>query len=190
MARASNRLSAVKVGSTTEKGMYPDGGGLYLQVSAGGAKSWIFRFMLGGRAREMGLGPLHVIPLAEARKRAAECRRMRHDGIDPIDARNAQRNEKKLEAAKSITFDACRRSLHRRSPDGLAERKAPRPVAQHSEELCQPGVRLLARADGRCWARHEGLGADLDDEARDREPVKGADRGSPRLGHGAGLSKG
>ena len=107
MARASNRLSAVKVGSTTEKGMYPDGGGLYLQVSAGGAKSWIFRFMLGGRAREMGLGPLHVIPLAEARKRAAECRRMRHDGIDPIDARNAQRNEKKLEAAKSITFDAC-----------------------------------------------------------------------------------
>jgi hypothetical protein len=34
--------------------------GLYLQVSADGAKSWIFRFMLDGRAREMGLGPLHA----------------------------------------------------------------------------------------------------------------------------------
>jgi integrase len=107
MARASNKLSAVEVRTAAEKGMYHDGGGLYLQVSAGGAKSWIFRFMLGGRAREMGLGPLHAIPLAEARKRAAECRRMRHDGVDPIEARGARRDEKKLEAAKAMTFDAC-----------------------------------------------------------------------------------
>jgi integrase len=107
MARASNKLSAVQVKSISESGKHHDGGGLYLQVSAGGAKSWIFRFMLDGRPREMGLGPVHAIPLAEARKRAAECRRMRHDGIDPIEARSAQRDEKKLEAAKSMTFDAC-----------------------------------------------------------------------------------
>jgi integrase len=107
MGRASNKLSAVEVKGIGQRGMYHDGGGLYLQVSAGGAKSWVFRFMLDGRAREMGLGPLNVIPLAEARKRAAECRRMRHDGIDPIEARSAQRDLKKLEAAKSMTFDAC-----------------------------------------------------------------------------------
>jgi len=107
MARASNRLSAAEVKTASQKGMYHDGGGLYLQVSAGGTKSWIFRFMIGGRSREMGLGPLHAIPLAEARKRAAECRRMRHDGVDPIEARGAQRNAKKLEAAKVMTFDAC-----------------------------------------------------------------------------------
>jgi integrase len=107
MARTSNRLSAVEVKNATEKGMYHDGGGLYLQVGASGAKSWIFRFMLDGRAREMGLGPVHTIPLAEARKRATECRRMRLDGIDPIDARTTQRDQKKLEAAKAITFDAC-----------------------------------------------------------------------------------
>jgi integrase len=76
-------------------------------VSAGGAKSWIFRFMLDGRSREMGLGPVHAIPLADARKRAAECRRMRFDGIDPIQARRAERGQKKLDAAKSMTFDAC-----------------------------------------------------------------------------------
>src|ERR1700757_5133648 len=55
----------------------------------------------------MGLGPLNAISLAEARKRAAECRRMRHDGIDPIDARAAQRDQKKLEAGKAVTFDKC-----------------------------------------------------------------------------------
>jgi len=80
MARPSNRLSAVEVRGIAQKGMYHDGGGLYLQVSAGGAKSWIFRFMLDGRSREMGLGPLHAITLAEARKRAAECRRLRSTG--------------------------------------------------------------------------------------------------------------
>ncbi len=63
--------------------------------------------MLDSRPREMGLEPVNVISLAEARKRAAECRRMRHDGIDPIEARRAQRDQKKLEAAKSMTFDAC-----------------------------------------------------------------------------------
>ena len=108
MGRALNRLSAVAVNTgISRRGMYHDGGGLYLQVSTGGAKSWIFRFMLDGRAREMGLGPLHTIPLAEARKRAAECRRMRLDGIDPIAARSTQRDQKKLEAAKAMTFDAC-----------------------------------------------------------------------------------
>jgi integrase len=107
MSSNSNRLSAVEVKGINWKGMYHDGGGLYLQVSAGGAKSWIYRFMLDGRPREMGLGPVTAIPLAEARKRAAECRRMRLDGIDPIEARKAQRDQKKLEAAKAMTFDAC-----------------------------------------------------------------------------------
>src|SRR5215472_14365587 len=106
MAGRLNRLSAVEVKGIDRKGMYHDGAGLYLQVSGGGTKSWIYRFMLDGRPREMGLGPLHVISLAEARKRAAECRRMCLDGIDPIEARKALRDHKKLEAAKSMTFDA------------------------------------------------------------------------------------
>jgi integrase len=107
MARRLNRLTAVEVKGIDQKGMYHDGGGLYLQVSAAGTKSWIYRFTLDGRAREMGLGPLNVISLAEARKRVAECRRMRHDGIDPIDARGAQRHQKRLEGARSMTFDVC-----------------------------------------------------------------------------------
>ena len=107
--------------------MHHDGGGLYLQVSAGGAKSWIFRFMLDGHTREMGLGPVHAIPLAEARKRAAECRSMRLDGSDPIEARNAQRNEKKLEAAKGMTFDSCAAAY-------IAAHKAGWQNAKHREQ--------------------------------------------------------
>ena len=116
MGRTLNRLSAVAVNTgISRRGMYHDGGGLYLQVSTGGAKSWIFRFMLDGRAREMGLGPVHAIPLAEARKRAAASRRMRLDGIDPIEARSAQRGQKKLEAAKAMSDDDLRAALEQLS---------------------------------------------------------------------------
>jgi hypothetical protein len=87
--------------------MYHDGGGLYLQVAVSGAKSWIYRYMLDGRAHEMGLGPLHAISLSEARARAAECRRLRLDGIDPIRARKDNRDEAKLAAAQAISFDTC-----------------------------------------------------------------------------------
>ena len=52
-----------------------DGGGLYLQVAAGDTKSWLFRYTLRGKPREMGLGPVgeppEGVPLAKARALAA-----------------------------------------------------------------------------------------------------------------------
>jgi integrase len=107
MARGIQKLSALQVERTKKPGYYADGGGLYLQVTASGSKSWLFRFMLCGRAREMGLGPLHTVSLAEARLKASDCRRQLLEGIDPIEARKAARNAAQLTAAKSITFDKC-----------------------------------------------------------------------------------
>jgi len=107
MARQIERLSPSAVTKAKKPGMYADGAGLYLLVGPTGAKSWIYRFMLNGKAREMGLGPVHTIGLAEARKRAQEHRRQRLDGIDPVDARKTERAKAKLEAAKAITFKAC-----------------------------------------------------------------------------------
>jgi integrase len=104
MARVVGRLSAVKVSKAKEPGKYPDGGGLYLQVTGDGAKSWIYRFMLGGRERQMGLGPLSAVGLADARTKAAECRALRQDGIDPIEARKATREQAALDAARTTTF--------------------------------------------------------------------------------------
>jgi integrase len=84
------RLSALKVKALAKTGRYADGNGLYLQVSQNHAKSWLFRFMRDGVARQMGLGSAAVIPLAEARARAIECRRLVADGHDPIVHRDAQ----------------------------------------------------------------------------------------------------
>lgn len=86
-----HRLNALKVSRETAPGYYADGGGLYLQISASGSRSWIFRYMLARRAREMGLGPLSAISLAEARAQATNCRKLLADGIDPIVARNTER---------------------------------------------------------------------------------------------------
>jgi integrase len=107
MARAIGKLTALKVEKAQEPGMYGDGGGLYLRVTSDGAKNWVFRFMLNGRARWMGMGPLHTVSLAEARRRAAENRLRRHDGIDPIEARRAGRLQARLDAAKAMTFRQC-----------------------------------------------------------------------------------
>lgn len=107
MARQVDRLKPLNVERLKEPGYYPDGGGLYLQISPSLSKSWIFRFTLSGRAREMGLGPYPTIGLAEARGKANDCRRQLLDGIDPIESRNAERQARKLAAASMMTFDEC-----------------------------------------------------------------------------------
>jgi integrase len=98
------RLTALKVDKAKRPGMYADGGGLYLRVTHSGTKNWVFRFMLNGRPRWMGVGPLHTIGLAEARNRAAGFRLQRHDGVDPIERRRAERLQGRLDAAKAMTF--------------------------------------------------------------------------------------
>jgi hypothetical protein len=89
MPKRLNRLSAVKVASTKKPGFYADGDGLYLQVTDGGSRSWVYRFKTGGRTRDMGLGSLNTVGLAEARGMAAEYRLQRLHGIDPIEARKS-----------------------------------------------------------------------------------------------------
>ena len=86
MARAIGQLTALKVEKAKKPGMYADGGGLYLRVTPEGACNWVLRYMLDRRPRWMGLGPLALYSLAEARARAHDARRKRHEGIDPIEA--------------------------------------------------------------------------------------------------------
>src|SRR5436309_13895800 len=102
MARQIGKLPAVAL-AKLKPGVHADGGGLYLQVTASAAKSWIYRFMRHGRAREMGLGSLQAISLADARVKASECRRLLYEGIDPIDERHRKRQEGRLEAARSMS---------------------------------------------------------------------------------------
>jgi integrase len=106
MAR-TGKLSAVEVSKARGPGVLHDGGGLYLRVSATGAKSWVFRFQLDGKRRDMGLGPFPDISLADARGKAAEHRKLRHEGIDPLDAKAAQREAQRVSVAKGRTFREC-----------------------------------------------------------------------------------
>ena len=105
MANGINRLSARAVETAKSSGLIADGGGLYLQVSKSGAKSWLYKFMLNGRSREMGLGSLKAVSLANAREKAALCRSSLADGIDPIEARQADRSRAIAADQKTITFE-------------------------------------------------------------------------------------
>ena len=118
MARQIGKLNHLAVSRATKRGYLSDGGGLYLQVTASAAKSWVFRYRDAGRLRELGLGAAHTFTLAEARKRATECRKLRADEIDPIEHRHAQRSKAKLDAAKAMTFRQCAEAYidsHRKS---------------------------------------------------------------------------
>ena len=70
-ARVIGKLTTLSVRQQHRRGLFGDGGGLFLQVSERGAKSWIFRFKKDGRLRVMGLGPVHTVSLAEAREAAS-----------------------------------------------------------------------------------------------------------------------
>jgi integrase len=88
-------------------GRYGDGDGLYLQVNVPGRGSWLLRYERNGRERAMGLGKLADFSLKEARQRAKAARQLLADGIDPLDAKSAQRQQQVLEAARNVTFKKC-----------------------------------------------------------------------------------
>lgn len=102
--RAINKLTARGVDALSKAGLYADGLGLYVQVLDTGTKSWIFRYMLKGKARKMGLGPVHTVSLATAREKAAEARRKLLDGFDPIESRDEERQARALAQASVLTF--------------------------------------------------------------------------------------
>jgi integrase len=103
-----------KLAKEAKKGSTGDGQGLYLQITAGGSVSWIYRFKLNGKQRYMGLGPYPDVGLSEARELAADHRKLVKQGTDPLTARD---KETKKEAAP-ITFTTCAARYiqsHRRS---------------------------------------------------------------------------
>lgn len=101
------KLSATGVAKLKTPGYFGDGGGLWLQVSPAGTKSWIFRYTLQGRSREMGVGALHTVSLAEAREKARMCRQQLLEGLDPIEARHSVRQAGRATAARAQSFDQC-----------------------------------------------------------------------------------
>ena len=107
MAKQIEKLTPEFVATVDKPGMYPDGLGLYLQVSKWQTKSWLFRYSQNYRLRSLGLGACHTITITEARKRAKQARQQLLDGLDPIDTKHDKRQAALATRARMMTFDQC-----------------------------------------------------------------------------------
>lgn len=125
-SRQLHRLNALRVAKLLEPGYHADGGGLYLQISTSGSRSWIFRFSLAKRAREMGFGALASVSLAEARAEAARCRKLLTEGIDPIEERKSR--------ARAAAEVADRYSFRQAARDYIDARRASWKNAKHAQQ--------------------------------------------------------
>jgi integrase len=107
MSRLLNKLSALRVVRLSTPGVYCDGGGLWLQVSTSGSKSWVFRYAVRGRRHHMGLGSLRDVPLAQARELARDHAHRVRAGGDPLAERKEAVQTLLLLQARQMTFQAC-----------------------------------------------------------------------------------
>lgn len=116
MRRTVGKLSPARMRTAKPKHdrralVLSDGGGLYLQCTLGEGghvrRSWAFRYERDGRRREAGLGPTYTVGLAEARERARTMRLALLDGLDPLETKRVERDRRRLEAAKAMTFGQC-----------------------------------------------------------------------------------
>ncbi|MGC1495663.1 MAG: integrase arm-type DNA-binding domain-containing protein, partial [Sulfitobacter sp.] len=97
------KLTVKLVSSLKEPGMLSDGGGLYVRVGPTGGKSWILRTVVHGRRRELGLGSVSLVTLAEARDLAHKYRKIAREGGDPDTVRKQE----------SLTFSEAAQRVHK-----------------------------------------------------------------------------
>src|SRR3954453_9929591 len=102
------KLTAKSV-ERAKAGRHADGLGLYLLVSKTGAKSWMLRVQVHGRRRDIGLGSIAELTLAEARDKGRELRKIAKTGRDPIAARDKAK-------AATPTFEAASEACHAEGP--------------------------------------------------------------------------
>jgi len=99
------KLTQLQVDKLKAEGVHNDGAGLSLKVTKYGSKSWVFRYMLAGKAHWMGLGSYPDVSLAEAREKAAELRKLTRQNIDPLLEKRKQASVIRAAISKAITFD-------------------------------------------------------------------------------------
>ena len=84
MRRTIGKLTDKQVKAATKPGRHSDGGGLALQVGPSGSRSWVFMWTRAGKRTVLGLGPFPAVSLADARERAAACRKLLAAGVSPL----------------------------------------------------------------------------------------------------------
>ncbi len=116
---ALNKLSDLKLESIVSKArkaaltpdaktaLVGDGSGLYLSITKAGSASWLFRYMVAGKAHTIGLGGYPKVSLKIARVKAQEVRDSLANGIDPSLAKKEAARQQKIATSKAKTFDTC-----------------------------------------------------------------------------------
>ena len=117
-----NKLTAraVQAARTNDRATrIADGGGLYLFVAPGGAKSWVLRTVVNGKRCDIGLGSAALVSLAEAREQALRLRKVARAGGDPLAERRHERRtvpsfEEAARQVHAIHTAASRNEKHRK----------------------------------------------------------------------------
>ncbi|WP_321853402.1 tyrosine-type recombinase/integrase [Burkholderia cenocepacia] len=105
-----------------------DGGGLYLEIAPSGGKWWRLKYRFGGKEKRYSLGVYPEVTLATARKKRDEAREKLAAGIDPGEAKKAEKRASLLAAAHS--FEVVARGW-------MDERKTTVEPAQHAKTLAR-----------------------------------------------------
>jgi integrase len=129
-----NKLTAKAV-ANAKPGFHADGGNLYLSVGKGDAKSWVVRIKVGGKIRDIGIGSLRDVTLADAREKAGEVRKQVAAGVDPV----AERKR-----AKTMTFDAAANACLADIEPGW---KNPRIAERWRQILAEPWMKKLCAVE-------------------------------------------
>lgn len=87
-----------------------DSAGLYLEVSPAGSKRWFWKFYPDGKESRLALGSYPEMSLKAARLARDEARRLRESGVNPVQARKAERLS--VSASNATTFEAVAREFH------------------------------------------------------------------------------
>ena len=102
----SKELSALAVASIKNRGIHFVGGvtGLALNVTKYGSRSWVMRYQIKGRRRDMGLGAYPSVTLAQARESARAAREVLRQGMDPVEHARAARQRLIVEQETAVVF--------------------------------------------------------------------------------------
>lgn len=93
----NEKIKAIKCPKDKKQIKRFDGNGLYLLVKNTGSKLWYFKYMFGGKHKEMAFGKYPKIPLKQARKKADEARLLLSDAIDPMAERKLKKHQSECE---------------------------------------------------------------------------------------------
>jgi integrase len=134
------RLSAIGV-RNAKAGRHGDGDGLYLLVKSSGARSWMLRVQRDGKRRDIGLGSVAALNLAEAREKAAALRKHALNGRDPIAERDRDRRP-------IPTFKEAARAAHEDLKSGWAPKHAAAFISSLEDHVFGPlGARRVDTID-------------------------------------------